>query len=80
MEINEVIRWEVFLDDNRLTSNQITWEEVPSRVIALKIWYPKRKMLLWGLSHYGRPDTLKDGIDIPDNDFDRILDEAKRSK
>jgi hypothetical protein len=80
MESKLVKRWEVYLDDAVIKSEHTQWDDVPNRIIALKIWFPTKKMLLWGLSHYGRPDTLKEGIDIEDSNFARILEEAKRSK
>jgi hypothetical protein len=69
--------WEVYLDDgSTMNSAQHAWDDVPERIIALKVWYPTKKLLLWGLSHYGRPDTLKAGVDVDDSTFQAVLEQA----
>jgi hypothetical protein len=71
-------RWIVWLDDGQtMDSAHASWDEVPDRIVVLKVQYPDKKWMFFGDTAYGRPDTIRLGADIPDEDFRRILAEAQ---
>lgn len=68
--------WRVWLaDGSTMSSREHAWEDVPDRILVLRTWNPNR--VLWGDSHYGRPDTLKGSSDVSDAVFARALAEAQ---
>lgn len=62
-----------------MNSSTHSWDDVPERILVLKIWHPDKKMQLWGLSHYGHPQTLKEGADVSDEEFYKALSAANKT-
>lgn len=55
------------------------WSAVPEGVLVVRIWgHPLwGDLILWGLSHYGDPLTLRAGADVDDAVFQRALAAAQ---
>lgn len=73
----DALEWEVYFSDGTsFNSANTRWEDIPDQIIAVKAWLPNNKVLVFGQSHYGRPDTWKEGVDVDDQTFLTVMEFA----
>lgn len=67
-------------DGSRITSQTHQWPDVPDGILVVRWWGPRGKGVNWGDGLYGDPATLKQAGYVPDDEFARVLAEAKATK
>lgn len=71
------MEWEVWLADGTTRSSQTcTWADVPDGIVAVRI-YGSQKWVNYGDGVYGEPGTWKNAALVSDEDFARVLTEAR---
>ena len=71
------MEWEVWLADGSvLNSNQCFWDDPWDGVLVFRWWKGNQQGICWGDSNYGLSETIKNGVIVADEVFDRALEEA----
>lgn len=71
------VEWEVWLaDGSTLDSTQARWDDPWDGVLVMRWWKGPRKGICWGDSNYGLYETVKNGVIVSDEIFNRALKDA----
>jgi hypothetical protein len=71
------IEWEVWLaDGSTLDSTRASWDDPWDGVLVFRWWNGSRKGVCWGDSNYGLFQTVKNGMIVDDDVFNRALEDA----